>query len=217
MAATGYTVSERRMPMDQIKIGKFIAECRKKVNLTQMQLAQILGITDRAISKWETGKSLPDASIMLQLCSVLGITVNDLLSGEVVTVDRYNNELENNLLEMISQKQRADRRLLTAEVFIGTIATAVLFVFIFLAAFADMELWLRVSLIALGFALFLAGCFYALRIEQVAGYYACKECGHRYVPSYKAVNLAPHMGRTRYMRCPECGKKSWQKKVLNQE
>ena len=203
--------------MDQIKIGKFIAECRKKVNLTQMQLAQILGITDRAISKWETGKSLPDASIMLQLCGVLGITVNDLLSGEVVTVDRYNNELENNLLEMISQKQRADRRLLTAEVFIGTIATAVLFVFIFLAAFADMELWLRVSLIALGFALFLAGCFYALRIEQVAGYYACKECGHRYVPSYKAVNLAPHMGRTRYMRCPECGKKSWQKKVLNQE
>ena len=203
--------------MDQIKIGKFIAECRKKANLTQMQLAQILGITDRAISKWETGKSLPDASIMLQLCGVLGITVNDLLSGEVVTVDRYNNELENNLLEMISQKQRADRRLLTAEVFIGTIATAVLFVFIFLAAFADMELWLRVSLIALGFALFLAGCFYALRIEQVAGYYACKECGHRYVPSYKAVNLAPHMGRTRYMRCPECGKKSWQKKVLNQE
>ena len=203
--------------MDQIKIGKFIAECRKKANLTQMQLAQILGITGRAISKWETGKSLPDASIMLQLCGVLGITVNDLLSGEVVTVDRYNNELENNLLEMISQKQRADRRLLTAEVFIGTIATAVLFVFIFLAAFADMELWLRVSLIALGFALFLAGCFYALRIEQVAGYYACKECGHRYVPSYKAVNLAPHMGRTRYMRCPECGKKSWQKKVLNQE
>ena len=203
--------------MDQIKIGKFIAECRKKANLTQMQLAEILGVTDRAVSKWETGKSLPDASIMLQLCGVLGITVNDLLSGEVVTVDRYNNELENNLLEMISQKQRADRRLLTAEVFIGTIATAVLFVFIFLAAFADMELWLRVSLIALGFALFLAGCFYALRIEQVAGYYACKECGHRYVPSYKAVNLAPHMGRTRYMRCPECGKKSWQKKVLNQE
>ena len=203
--------------MDQVKIGKFIADCRRKANYTQMQLSEKLGITDRAISKWETGKSLPDASIMLQLCGVLGITVNDLLSGEVVTIDRYNNELENNLLEMISQKQRADRRLLTAEVFIGTIATAVLFVFIFLAAFADMELWLRISLIALGFALFLAGCFYALRIEQVAGYYACKECGHRYVPSYKAVNLAPHMGRTRYMRCPECGKKSWQKKVLNQE
>ena len=203
--------------MDQIKIGKFIAECRKKANLTQMQLAEILGITDRAVSKWETGKSMPDAAIMLQLCEVLGITVNDLLSGNVITVDQYNKELEHNLLDMISQKQRADKRLLTAEVFIGATATGVLFLLIFLAAFLEMNLWLRVSLIALGFALFLAGCFYALRIEQVAGYYACKECGHRYVPSYKAVNLAPHMGRTRYMRCPECGKKSWQKKVLNQE
>ncbi len=203
--------------MDQIKIGKFIAECRKKVNLTQMQLAEILGITDRAISKWETGKSMPDASIMLQLCGVLGITVNDLLSGEVVAMDRYNKELEHNLLEIVSQKQRADKRLLTAEVFIGSTATAVLLIFIFLAAFVKMELWLRISLIVFGFVLFLAGCFYALRIEQVAGYYACRECGHRYVPTYKAVNSAPHMGRTRYMRCPECGKKSWQKKVLSQE
>ncbi|MBQ8572260.1 MAG: helix-turn-helix transcriptional regulator, partial [Ruminococcus sp.] len=72
--------------MDQIKIGKFISKCRKEKNLTQMQLAEKLGITDRAISKWETGKSLPDSSIMLELCEMLGITVNDLLSGEVVTM-----------------------------------------------------------------------------------------------------------------------------------
>ena len=203
--------------MDQVKIGKFIAECRKKANLTQMQLAEKLGITDRAISKWETGKSLPDSSIMLELCGTLGITVNDLLSGEVITMDNYNKELENNLLEMIKQKELADKRLLSVEVFIGITATVVLFALIFIAAFLQMEGWLRISLISLGFALFLAGCFYALRIEQVAGYYACKECGHRYVPTYKAVNLAPHMGRTRYMRCPKCDKKSWQKKVLAKE
>ena len=203
--------------MDQIKIGKFIADCRRKSNLTQMQLAEKLGITDRAISKWETGKSLPDSSIMLELCGTLGITVNDLLSGEVITMDNYNKELENNLLEMIKQKELADKRLLSVEVFIGITATVVLFALIFIAAFLQMEGWLRISLISLGFALFLAGCFYALRIEQVAGYYACKECGHRYVPTYKAVNLAPHMGRTRYMRCPKCDKISWQKKVLAKE
>ena len=73
--------------MDQIKIGKFIADCRKKANYTQMQLAEQLGITDRAVSKWETGKSLPDSSIMLNLCDTLGITVNDLLSGEVITME----------------------------------------------------------------------------------------------------------------------------------
>ena len=203
--------------MDQVKIGKFIAKCRKDVNLTQMQLAEKLNITDRAVSKWETGKAMPDSSIMLELCDVLGISVNDLLCGEVVAVDHYNKEMENNLLEMIKQKEQADKRLLSLEVFVGITVTVVLFALIFLAAFLQMENWLRVSLIVLGFVLFLAGCFYALRIEQVAGYYACKECGHRYVPTYKAVNSAMHMGRTRYMRCPECGKKSWQKKVLSKE
>ena len=78
-----YTECERRHIMDQVKIGRFIADRRKTAKLTQLQLAEKLGITDRAISKWETGKSLPDSSIMLQLCSLLDITVNDLLSGEI--------------------------------------------------------------------------------------------------------------------------------------
>lgn len=203
--------------MDQIKIGKFIAACRKKAGLTQQQLADKFGITDKAVSKWERGIALPDSSIMLALCSTLGITVNDLLSGEVVTMDNYNKNLENNLLEMVKQKEQADKRLLALEVFIGITATVVLFALIFIAAFVEMEVWLKVSLIVLGFILFLAGCFYAVRIEQVAGYYACRECGHRYIPTYKAVNLAMHMGRTRFMRCPACGKKSWQKKVLTKE
>ena len=203
--------------MDQVKIGKFIANCRKKANLTQMQLAEKLGITDRAISKWETGKSLPDSSIMLELCGMLGITVNDLLYGEVSTMDNYNKNLENNLLEMVKQKEQADKRLLSLEVFIGITATIVLFALIFIAAFLEMGVWLKITLMVLGFVLFLAGCFYALQIEQVAGYYECQECKHRYIPTYKAVYLAMHTGRTRYMRCPECGKKSWQKKVLTRE
>ncbi len=132
-------------------------------------------------------------------------------------MDNYNKELENNLLEMIKQKELADKRLLSVEVFIGITATIVLFALIFVAAFIQMETWLKISLIIFGFILFLAGCFYAVRIEQVAGYYECKHCKHRYVPTYKAVNMAMHMGRTRYMRCPQCEKKSWQKKVLNKD
>ena len=132
-------------------------------------------------------------------------------------MDNYNKELENNLLEMIKQKEQADKRLLSVEVFIGITATVVLFAMVLLASFVQMSNGLRISLMVLGFILFFAGCFYALRIEQVAGYYVCKECGHRYVPTYKAVNFAPHMGRTRYMRCPQCGKKSWQNKVLSKE
>ena len=203
--------------MNQIKIGKFIAQRRKNAGLTQMQLAEKLGITDRAVSKWENGKAMPDSSIMLELCDLLKITVNDLLSGEVVTMENYNKELENNLIEMIKQKEQADKRLLSVEVFIGITATVVLFALIFVAAFVQMSNGLRITLIVFGFVLFLAGCFYALRMEQVAGYYACKECGHRYVPTYRTVAMAPHMGRTRYMRCPQCEKKSWQKKVLSKD
>ena len=203
--------------MDQVKIGKFITDCRKQKNLTQMQLAEMLNITDRAVSKWETGKSLPDSSIMLSLCHTLGITVNDLLSGEVVTMDHYNIELENKLIEMVREKEKADKRLLSAEVLIGLTASVCLLALVFVASFGQMSNGQKIALIALGFILFLAGCFYALRIEQVAGYYECQHCRHRYVPTFKAITMAMHTGRTRYMRCPECGKKSWQKKVISKE
>jgi transcriptional regulator with XRE-family HTH domain/DNA-directed RNA polymerase subunit RPC12/RpoP len=204
--------------MDQIKIGKFIAECRKHNNLTQLQLADKLNITDKAVSKWETGKTLPDSSIMLALCEILHITVNDLLSGEVVTMNQnYDKALEAKLLEVLREKEQSDKRLLVLEICIGITACVVLFTLIAVAAYVAMETWLRILLIVFGFVVFLAFCFCALRIEQVAGFYECQVCGHKYVPTYKAVNLAPHMGRTRHMRCPNCGKKSWQKKRLTKE
>ncbi len=203
--------------MNQVKIGRFIAERRKQENLTQMQLAEKLNITDRAVSKWETGRAMPDSSIMLELCRVLKITVNDLLSGEVVSMENYNKEMESKLIEMVKEKEEADKRLLGLEMFIGITSTVVLFALIMVAAFVEMDVWVRVCLIALGFILFLAGCFCALRIEQVAGYYECRHCNHRYVPTFKSVNLAMHMGRTRYMKCPECGKMSWQRKVVEKE
>lgn len=200
--------------MNQEKIGRFIAERRKMAGLTQMQLAEKLNITDRAVSKWETGRAMPDSSIMLTLCDLLKITVNDLLCGEVVSVEQYNKEMENNLLEMTRQKELADKRLLSLEIYIGYTASLTFFAMLLVAVYVQMADWLRILLIVLGFALLLAGGLCALRIEQMAGYYECKKCGHRYVPTYPAVNLAMHLGRTRYMRCPACHKWTWQKKVL---
>ena len=86
--------------MNQIEIGKFIAKCRKEKNLTQAQLAEKLNITDRAVSKWETGKSMPDSSIMLELCETLGITVNELLSGEEIGMDSYEKKADENLIAL---------------------------------------------------------------------------------------------------------------------
>lgn len=89
--------------MNQEKIGKFIASCRKKQKLTQEQLAEKLNITYKAVNKWECGKSIPDASIMITLCDILDITVNDLLSGELVEINNYENSDEINLVELKKQ------------------------------------------------------------------------------------------------------------------
>jgi len=202
--------------MDQIKIGSFIAECRKRENLTQMQLAEKLGITDRAISKWENGRAMPDSSIMIELCEILKISVNDLLCGEVVTMENYNKELEKRLLEMVKQKEESDKRLLALEWVVCILSMIVLLVPIYIASYLQMEDWQRIVLCFSGFVPCFIGFFVALKIEQVAGYYECKVCGHRYVPTFKAVNLSMHMGRTRYMKCPRCNKKSWQKKVIGE-
>lgn len=201
--------------MDQTKTGRFISEKRKEHGFTQLQLAEKLGVSDRAVSKWETGKSLPDASIMLQLCGLLGITVNDLLEGEVVSVN-FSETAEKNLLEMVKQKEAADRRLLSCEIMTGILSVLFLLVTVTAAALVP-RVWLRILFITAGFAVFTAGCLCALRIEQTAGYYECGKCGHRYVPSYRSVVMAMHTGRTRYMKCPECGAKSWQKKVTGEK
>lgn len=203
--------------MDQVKIGKFIAECRKQNNLTQMQLAEKLGITDRAVSKWETGKAMPDSSIMLQLCEILKISVNDLLCGERIIMDNHNKETEKIILEIVKQKEQADKNLLTIEILIGVLCLVVFFALVLVASLISMEERLRILLIIIGFMPLLIACPFMLKIEQTAGYYECQKCGNRYVPTYSSVFLAPHINRTRYMKCPECHKKSWQKKVLSKE
>ena len=203
--------------MNQAKIGNFIADQRKANNLTQSALAEKLGVTDRAVSKWENGKCLPDASIMLDLCKILKITVNDLLCGERITMENYNKQLEENLIEITKQKQELDKKLLSLEILIGVFSCIILFGFVFTAAFVQMKDWLRIILIVIGFILGFTGIFFAVRIEQVAGYYECKLCSHKYVPNYNSVLWAMHYGRTRYMKCPNCNKKSWQKKVVNKD
>ena len=201
--------------MDQVKIGKFIAECRKKNNLTQMQLAEKLNITDRAISKWENGKAMPDSSIMLDLCAELKISVNELLSGEVIKMENYNEKVEKNLLEIVKQKEESDKRLLTMEIVIGVLISIVFFALIFIASFVEMEDWLRITLIITGFIPFIIMIPFAIRIEQTAGYYECQKCHNKYIPTYSSVLWAMHINRTRYMKCPKCNQRSWQKKVIS--
>ncbi len=203
--------------MDQIKIGKFIASCRKEQGMTQAVLAEKLGISDRAISKWETGKSMPDSGIMLELCELLKINVNELLSGERIMAEAYDKRAEENLLAMRREVEEKNRQMLKTEYWIAFPAVISGLVMVFVASFIEMPVWTRIALIVFALIMIFTVAFIAVGIEQKAGYYECQNCHHRYVPTYWQINLAMHIGRTRYMKCPECGKRSWQRKVLTKE
>ena len=200
--------------MDQIKIGKFIAECRKKENLTQMQLAEKLNITDRAVSKWETGKSMPDSSIMLALCDMLNISVNELLSGEKISMENNNQKNEQLLLDMAKELEKKNKTIWNAMWTIMTVSIIGLIGGLAIIAFFMPEgPWMLVAILSLC-VVFLIPCFYALKLEVSVGAYKCKNCGYEIVPTYKQALNAMHMGTTRYLKCPQCNKRTWCKKVL---
>lgn len=201
--------------MDQIKIGKFIQERRKEKRLTQSELAEKLDVTDRAVSKWENGNCIPDASNIQELCKILNITINDLFSGCVVDMRENEKKLEENLLEMIKIKEKRDKELFILEIFIGVIVSIIMFLYIMIASFVQMEDWIRIVLIVFGIIPFAIGISYAIRIEQIAGYYECSNCNYKYIPTYKSVLFSMHVNRTRKMKCPNCNKKSWHKKVIS--
>ena len=200
--------------MNQTKIGKFIAECRKEKNLTQMQLAEKLGITDKAISKWERGIAMPDTSIMLTLCDILGISVNQLLSGEKTDMENDNKNNEQLLLDMANEIQKKNKTIWSAMCVIMIVSIFALLGVNLVAAFLIKdEVWQLIIAISTT-VLFLIPCLYALKLEVSVGAYKCKNCGHEIVPTYKEAMNAMHMGFTRYLKCPKCNKRTWCKKVL---
>ncbi len=200
--------------MDQIKIGRFIAQRRKRVNLTQLQLAEKLGITDKAVSKWERGIAMPDTACMLDLCEILGISVNELLSGEKIDMENNNEKNEQLLLNMAKEVEQKNKIIWTSMWAIMIVSMIALFAGLFAAAYFIPEgPWQLVTIVVLC-VVFLVPCFYALKLEVSVGAYKCKNCGHEIVPTYTQALNAMHMGTTRYLKCPACGKRTWCKKVL---
>ena len=199
--------------MDQIKIGKFIAECRKKQNLTQAQLAEKLDITDRAISKWETGKAMPDSDIMLDLCDILGIKVNELLCGEMIEIEHKDEQLNELIFQMAKNEERYHKRLLhSAYVIIATSLTA-LICLMSLISLLIPECGFQDFLIIVSVILFIIPCMIALKFKAETGYYECKNCQHMFVPNYKGIALLMQTPTRRLLKCAKCGKWTWCKKL----
>ncbi len=200
--------------MNLIETGNFIKEQRKAQKLTQVQLAQKLSVSEKTISKWECGDGFPDTSLILPLCHALQISANELLSGKKLSKEEYQKNAEQNLLELKSQQERTTKFLLTLEMVVGYMSSICAMMFIFIASFCPLVTALRIVLICIAFIIFAVGIHFCLLIEKDAGYYECAHCHNKYIPTYKQVISSMHMGRTRYMKCPKCNKKSWQKKVV---
>jgi len=157
---------------------------------------------------------MPDSALMPELCEALGISVNELFSGEVLKMEQYNNNAERNLIDLQNQKEKSDRLLLRLELALIIVLVISVVALGAVAAYAALPDWARITLVATALVVLLVVAAVGLKIEQVAGYYECGRCGNRYVPEYKSVVMTMHNGRTRYLKCPKCGKRSWNKKVL---
>lgn len=200
--------------MNQIKIGQFISAKRKAKNLTQALLAEKLGITDRAVSKWERGKGLPEVSLMLDLCEILGITVNELLSGEEISMENKNAKNEELLLQMAQEVEEKNKTIWTTMKVLIAVGIIGLLAGISAAALLIPEgVWQLVAILSIC-AVFITLCFYAGKLEISVGAYKCKKCGTEIVPTYKEYIVAQHLGFTRHLKCPTCNKRTWCKKVI---
>ena len=193
--------------MDQSKIGRFIADTRKAKSLTQRQLADALSISDKTVSKWETGKGLPDVSLMLPLCGALDITVNDLLTGEKVSASNYQKKAEENMMDLIKENQENKKRMILS-VICGVITIIAVCSLVIIASYLELPAAVRILLILLALATAAAGVGAAAVLEVQAGYYVCPACGAAFVPTLEEYVKGYHTFTRRRLTCPSCGKTS---------
>lgn len=197
--------------MDQIKTGQFIQEMRKSKNLTQRQLAEKLGLSDKTISKWETGCGLPEVGIMPELCSILGISVNELLAGQKLDEKQYFSKAEETIINLIKEKNEAKKKLILS-ILVGTLSIIAGTPILLVAGLLEMQTWLRIVLIVLAIIIYVIGIGVACVLDREAGVFECPQCGQRFVPTMKEYVMGPHTILKRKLRCPNCGKKSYCRK-----
>lgn len=200
--------------MDQVKIGSFIKAVRKEKGLTQHEVAEMLFISDKTVSKWETGNGMPDVTLMLPLCNILGISVNELLSGEKLNSDQYYKKAEENILTLMDERKREKKKLILS-ILVGLTVMISAFTLLFVAAYADLSEATRIVLIVIGIIILIIGIIPAAILDKDAGYYECKHCGHRFVPSFGSYVMGIHTLTRRHLKCPKCEKRSFCRKRLS--
>ena len=190
--------------MEPTRIGRFIAERRKALGLTQRQLAERLAVSDKAVSKWETGRGLPDVLLMPPLCAALGITVNDLLSGERVGEGDYRKKAEENMMELMRENAE-NRQRLAQSIACGGVTVVAVCALVALAAFLPLPALARVALLLLAMATAVVGIWAAATLDARAGWFECPHCGELFAPAMADYVKGRHTFTRRRLTCPHCG------------
>ena len=204
--------------MDQVRTGRFIAARRKEKGLTQKQLAEKLGISDKTVSEWECGNGFPEISLLLPLCDELGITVNDLLSAELVPGEAYQEKAENNMVEMIKEREE-NRRHYMLLFALGGVSLISFLTLLFVACLPTgaVSLTLRLVILLIAFVIFAVGLLAVIEGQRKIGYYRCAGCSETFVPTFWAHAFGLNIVSKRLLKCPYCGKRSFCKKVMSKK
>ncbi|MCL2234293.1 MAG: helix-turn-helix domain-containing protein [Firmicutes bacterium] len=197
--------------MDLIKVGAFIADKRKEKGLTQIEVAKKLYLTDRAVSKWERGKSLPDVAVMQSLCEMLGVTLNELLSGECMVSEEKEKKAENVAIELLREREDYARKSWV------TLVIAIAGVFVFVSSLLLMgyfiannaPLWITILTPALGTAVADALIVVVFILDRVRGFFECQKCKHRFVPRMGDYIKGKQKITSRKLKCPNCNESTW--------
>ena len=200
--------------MDQIKIGKFIAEERKTKQYTQRELADKLSISDKTISKWERGNGFPEVSLLLPLWNELDVTVNELLSGERLQEMDYKKKAEENMVNLVKEAQESKKKIIMSAMVAALVIIAAMPLFM-IAGLLEMQVWTRILLLGIGFVVMAMGIAIACVLDREAGAFECPECKERFVPDMKSYVMGPHTITKRKLTCPKSGCTKYCKHVLN--
>lgn len=193
--------------MDYKKIGLFIAQERKAKNLTQEALAKKLYVSAKTISKWETGNGMPEISLMMPLCKPFGISINELLSGERLDEKQYVEKAEENMACLVDRTTPRKKIIITTISCILVILSSLALVLI--SAIFITQIWLKFVVIGIALIVVFAYISVILLVAVSTEIYKCEKCGEKFIPTLTAYLLAPHTFKKRYLKCPHCGKKSW--------
>ncbi len=204
--------------MDQVKIGKFISDERKAKGYTQKQLSELLGISDKTISKWERGNGFPEASLLLPLCNELEITVNELLTGERISQQNYKKKAEENMVNMIREKEENKQKILLTTI-IGVISTITFVTLLLVVCFYTdvITLPIKIVLMIIAISVFGIGLYVAMWGDRKIGYFKCRNCNELFTPTFMQYNMGMHLLSTRYLKCPHCKTRTWCRKVMTKE